>query len=403
MINFAINVPPVPDRVITTVGNREITLIPVLAPGESLGGGHYRFYVTQSEAATQPQADYIGEGLTFTHTGLSAATTYYYYVQSVNAYGASPFLRVEVVTTNNFDEEFAYLENEIYKDGGIVDQFLGEVDDATTAANEALDAAREALASGDLTALEQQIQFASMQAQNALGNAMLDVEHSVRISEEFALAQQITTLEVTFNGQTASITQDLATLASDQSALAIALTELESDYAGNKASVSNQLTALSDEQNALASSLDTYRAEVDGEFAEVRQEVSAVYDPDTGAVAQAVTTVNVNGVRGILGIQVLGGEAQIIGIADTFAILNPLNGELVTAFVVADGRVIMPEAFIDALTITKLRASDGTLAFENGKLRADLIQANQIEVVLALSPPRMLIKHQLIRRTTLRE
>ncbi|WP_422101919.1 phage tail tip protein J-related protein [Vreelandella sp.] len=424
VINFTVNVPATPDRVITTVGNREITLVPVMPPGEFLGGGHYRFYVTQSEAATQPQADYLGDGLTFTHTGLSAATTYYYFVQSVNAYGASPFLRVGVVTTNNFDEEFAYLENEIYKPGGIADQFQSDLDgladtvgdltitvDSTRAdATEALQSARDAIANGELTALEQQIQASVLQAQNALGNAVLDVEHSVRVSEEFALAQQITQLEVTFNGKTASLTEDLAVLANDQQAIANSVTALTSTVGDNTASIENvsQTIALDtlaqaiknamlqvqnalgnavvdvenvvrvDAESALAQQITQVGVEFDQESASVRQELAAVYDPETGAVAQAVTTVNVNGVRGVVGIQVAGGQAQIIGIANKFAILNPVNNQLVTAFVVSDGRVIIPEAFIDQLTITKLRAADGSLAFQNGKLRVDLFEVTTL-------------------------
>ena len=426
VINFTVNVPATPDRVIFTRGNREVTLIPQLPPGASLGGGHYRFYVTQSEAATQPQADYIGDGLTFTHTGLSAATTYYYFVQSVNAYGASPFLRVEVVTTNNFDEEFAYLENEIYKPGGIADQFQSDLDgladtvgdltitvDSTRAdATEALQSARDAIANGELTALEQQIQASVLQAQNALGNAVLDVEHSVRVSEEFALAQQITQFEVTFNGKTASLTQDLAVLANDQQAIANSLTALTSTVGDNTASIENvsQTIALDtlaqaiknatlqaqnalgnavvDVENvvrvgaesALAQQITQVGVQFEQESASVRQELAAVYDPATGAVAQAVTTVNVNGVRGVIGIQVAGGQAQIIGIANQFAILNPVNNQLVTAFVVSDGRVIMPEAFIDALTITKLRSSTGNLVFQNDKLQAAYIAVEQLEV-----------------------
>jgi len=426
VINFTVNVPATPDRVITTVGNREITLVPVMPPGESLGGGHYRFYVTQSEAATQPQADYLGDGLTFTHTGLSAATTYYYFVQSVNAYGASPFLRVEVVTTNNFDEEFAYLENEIYKPGGIADQFQSDLDgladtvgdltitvDSTQAdASEALKSARDAIANGELTALEQQIQASVLQAQNALGNAVLDVEHSVRVSEEFALAQQITQFEVTFNGKTASLTQDLAVLANDQQAIANSLTALTSTVGDNTASIENvsQTIALDtlaqaiknatlqaqnalgnavvdvervvrvDAESALAQQITQVGVEFEQESASVRQELAAVYDHSTGAVAQAVTTVNVNGVRGVIGIQVAGGQAQIIGIANQFAILNPINNQLVTAFVVSDGRVIMPEAFIDALTITKLRSSTGSLVFQDDRLQAAYIAVEQLEV-----------------------
>lgn len=332
-INFAINVPATPDRVITTIGNREVTLVPILPPGASLGGGHYRFYVTQSEAATQPQADYIGEGLSFTHTGLSAANTYYYYVQSVNAYGASPFLRVEVITTNNFDEELALINAELTRPGGVLEQYdteLAENSQAITDAQAAIDDLKAQVDQLDpedqgaridelqqIIEREEQMQairYLGLRAQSMNGAAQQDVDRIVEANERGAISQRVEEVSVSF----------------------------------------------------------------DDEFASVRDEVTAVYDPATGAVARAVTTVTVNGKKAMIGMQVDGTTAEIVAVADTFAVLNPISGELVTAFVVTDGRVIMPEAFIDSLTITKLRAADGSLAFENGKLRADLIDVGNL-------------------------
>jgi len=55
-----------------------------------------------------PRRNYLGDGPAFTQRPFCRHELLYF-VQSVNAYGQSPFLRVEVVTTNNFDEEFAYL------------------------------------------------------------------------------------------------------------------------------------------------------------------------------------------------------------------------------------------------------------------------------------------------------
>ncbi|MGP9796211.1 phage tail tip protein J-related protein [Halomonas sp. 86] len=588
-INFTVLAPATPERVIFTRGNREVTLIPQLPPGASLSGGYYRYYVTQSEGATQPQSTYLGEGLTFTHTGLSPATRYYYYVQSVNAYGSSGFLRVDVETTNDFQEEIERVEEGLRKPGGIVDQFENDignldtaiegvrtdVDAATDAANsaladastalqeaqEALDAAngadakseaaqqqaddalqraQNALNSIDLVILEEQVQRAALsarisganasvdvertvriaedqalaqqiitlqaelgesvatltqrltalatttdalselytglraefddataafeqqisalasqtesivqtvesltsqlgdmsaqieetqqtlvinqlaqatinaalQVRNTLGAAAIDVERTVRVDEDRALATLITTLETTFNDASSSfeeritslsdatqaLTEQLSTLRSDfddnsaaveqqltalvttTQSITQSLESLRSDFDDSAASVDNRLIALADDQSATAGELSTFRAEVEGEFAEVQQEVSAVYDPETGAVAQAVTTINVNGVRGVLGIQVQGEEAQIIGVADKFAIFNEISGELVTAFVVSDGRVIMPEAFIDTLTMSKLRSSTGSLVFEDDRLQAAFIAVEQLRV-----------------------
>ena len=165
-----------------------------------------------------------------------------------------------------------------------------------------------------------------------------------------ATALSVTELETEFNDNKADVNDTLAALSDANKATALSITDLETEFNDNKADVNDTLIALSDAQSATAGRLSDYEVEVGDEFASVHEEVSAVYDPETGAVAQAVTTVNVNGVRGVIGIQVQGEQAQIIGIANQFAILNPVNDELVTAFAVSDGRVVIPTALIRDLT-----------------------------------------------------
>ncbi|WP_447896057.1 phage tail tip fiber protein [Vreelandella sp. GE22] len=605
-ITFSISAPPMPERVRLEIGNREITLIPFIAPGASLNGGHYRFYFTQNPNASQAQSDLLGEGLTFTHTGLAPQQTYYYYVQSVNAYGSSPFLRVEAVTTLKFDEEWQWLEEQLRAPGGIVDQFENEIDHlgdtvaeanaqidaAVDSANAALDEARAALDASqgfesgiedaqaqaasaleraqaaldtadnvaqrvtdlgtefddataqitqqisalatetdaltelynnlsselgettaefdqrisalatqtesvvqsveslesDLNGMNAQIEETrqtivlnqlaqatintAMQARAALGAAAIDVERNVRVDEDRALAELITRVETEFGNANSSfeeritslsdasqaLTQQLTTLRSEfedseglieetrqsiamaemaqavqnlalrartssgnaaldvenivrqdeTSSLSTRIIELSTDYQGNKADVRQQLTAFSSEQESIASSLtqlDTrfennrssvndqlisvssaqsatagrlsrFEVEVDGEIASVHQDVSAVYDPRTGAVARAVTTVNANGRQGVLGIQVNGRNSEIIGIADQFAILNTVNNQLVTAFVVRDGRVVIPDALIRDASISNAKIVNGSI--DNAKLANAAITAAKI-------------------------
>lgn len=417
--------PVPPDSVDIEVGTFSVTLRPKgQYPGQVWE--FWRSNVALDTGMIVSNAVNIGVATVLTDTDLKSATTYYYYVRGVNVYGVSSWYPVQATTGEDFDDILGAVDDDLRKPGGIVEQFESNVSglaetvggfsdaitDAQANASIALDSARDAIANGELTALEQQIQASVLQAQNALGNAVLDVEHSVRVGEEFALAQQITQLEVTFNGKTASLTEDLAVLANDQQAIANSLTSLTSTVGDNTASIENvsQTIALDtlaqaiknatlqvqnalgnavvdvenvvrvDAESALAQQITQVGIEFEQESASVRQELAAVYDPATGAVAQAVTTVNVNGVRGVVGIQVAGGQAQIIGIANQFAILNPVNNQLVTAFVVSDGRVIIPEAFIDALTITKLRSSTGNLVFQNDKLQAAYIAAEQLEV-----------------------
>ncbi|WP_083004725.1 TipJ family phage tail tip protein [Halomonas sp. GT] len=222
----------------------------------------------------------------------------------------------------------------------------------------------------------------SSQMQSALDgvNARVATEETTRASEDAALASTNQALRSEFEDNAASVGNTLTTLANDQQSLASDVSQYQAATDERLATAESTIVALSDDQQALAGRIDAFEVAVDDELASVQQELSAVYDPVSGAVAQAVTTVNVNGVKGVIGVQVAGEEAQIIGIANQFAILNPVNNQLVTAFVVSDGRVIMPEAFIDALTITKLRSSTGSLVFENDKLQAAFIAVEQLEV-----------------------
>lgn len=66
-------------------------------------------------------------------------------------------------------------------------------------------------------------------------------------------------------------------------------------------------------------------------------------------------------------------------LADRFYIADPASPNEVFPFIVDGGNVYMREALIQSLTFTKLRASDGSLIFQNGKLQADYIAVDQIE------------------------
>lgn len=106
----------------------------------------------------------------------------------------------------------------------------------------------------------------------------------------------------------------------------------------------------------------------------------AIVDPKRGVVARYMVTTEVRGKKALIGMQADGTTAEIMLIADQTAIINPVNGQLVTAFVVSGGRVVIRDALIASLGIEKLRALDGSLAFENGRLRADLIDAQRLRL-----------------------
>ncbi|ELS43274.1 phage tail tip fiber protein [Pseudomonas syringae] len=98
--------PPMPESCVVQSSLDSITLIPKNVI-QSLNGGTYEYFFTTNPHAPVADATYIGQGLSFTHTGLGFYKNYYYYVRSINAYGKSPFLYVPAATSNDVT---AYLE-----------------------------------------------------------------------------------------------------------------------------------------------------------------------------------------------------------------------------------------------------------------------------------------------------
>ena len=68
-------------------------------------------------------------------------------------------------------------------------------------------------------------------------------------------------------------------------------------------------------------------------------------------------------------------------LADRFYIAQPGDGAAeVIPFIFTDGTLYLKEALIQYLTFTKLKASDGSFIVENGKVKANYIQADELHV-----------------------
>ncbi|UVL53935.1 phage tail protein [Pseudomonas sp. B21-035] len=105
-INVSVNGPPIPEFCSVQSALESITLIPS-NPSAGLNGGTYEYFFTTNPNAPSSDAVYLGQGLSFTHTGLAFFTNYFYYIRSTNAYGKSPFLFVPASTSNDVS---AYLQ-----------------------------------------------------------------------------------------------------------------------------------------------------------------------------------------------------------------------------------------------------------------------------------------------------
>jgi len=109
-ITVNIDGPPIPESCVVQATIDAITLI----PGNTLhglNGGTYEYFFSTNPQATQ--GEYLGQGLTLTHTGLAFATNYAYFVRSKNAYGVSAFLKVVASTSTDVTNMLDALKDKI--------------------------------------------------------------------------------------------------------------------------------------------------------------------------------------------------------------------------------------------------------------------------------------------------
>lgn len=111
-INVNVGGPPVPESCDYFASVDSITLVPVNRQN-SLNGGTYEYFHATNPQAPIADAMYLGQGLTFTHTGLAFAKQYFYYVRSANAYGKSDFLYVAAATSDDPTQMLEVIKGEI--------------------------------------------------------------------------------------------------------------------------------------------------------------------------------------------------------------------------------------------------------------------------------------------------
>ncbi|MBT9268100.1 host specificity protein J, partial [Pseudomonas sp. MG-9] len=111
-ITVNVNGPPIPESCVVQSSIDSIVLIPSNSQN-GLNGGTYEYFFSTSPTATSADAEYLGQGLTFTHNGLGFWTNYYYFIRSSNAYGKSAFLYVPAQTSNDVSAYLAALAGKI--------------------------------------------------------------------------------------------------------------------------------------------------------------------------------------------------------------------------------------------------------------------------------------------------
>ncbi|WP_440090152.1 phage tail tip fiber protein [Pseudomonas fragariae (ex Marin et al. 2024)] len=125
-ISVSIQGPPIPESCVVQSSIDSIVLIPQ-NPNHGLNGGTYEYFFSTNPNATAGTAQYLGQGLSFTHNDLAFYTNYYYFIRSSNAYGKSAFLYVPASTSNDVSAYLAALGGKITKTE-LAQELLSEID-----------------------------------------------------------------------------------------------------------------------------------------------------------------------------------------------------------------------------------------------------------------------------------
>ncbi|WP_459170667.1 phage tail tip protein J-related protein, partial [Pseudomonas monteilii] len=274
-INVSIDGPPIPESCVVQATIDTITLI----PGNTLhglNGGTYEFFFSTNPQATQ--GDYLGQGLSFTHTGLAFATNYAYFVRSKNAYGVSAFLKVVASTSADMTNMLGALKDKI-EAGQLAPVLRQEISlisgPPTQAGSVAQRVAAEATARAQAIAAETQARNkaisdeAAARAQGLLSEAQargaaITSEAQARQSADDSLTQKIETVTASAGNNAAAIQAEATTRANADSALSQSLATVAANTASNTAAIGNETTARTTADTALAAQIATLRAESGG-------------------------------------------------------------------------------------------------------------------------------------------
>ncbi|MHC5127149.1 phage tail tip fiber protein [Pseudomonas inefficax] len=263
-ITVSIDGPPIPESCVVQATIDTITLI----PGNTLhglNGGTYEYFFSTNPQATE--GEYLGQGLSLTHTGLAFATNYAYFVRSKNAYGVSAFLKVVASTSTDVENMLNALKDKI--EGGQLAPALREEIELISGPP-TLDGSVAQRVAAEATARTQAIDAeAAARAQGLLAEAQargtaITSEAQTRQSADAALGQRIDTVTASTSDNAAAIQSEITARTSADTALGQRIDTVATSSAANSSAISNETTARTNADAALASQIATIRAESGG-------------------------------------------------------------------------------------------------------------------------------------------
>ncbi|WP_028236794.1 phage tail tip fiber protein [Pseudomonas brassicacearum] len=406
-ITVSINGPPIPESCVVQSSIDNIVLIPSNSQN-GLNGGTYEYFFSTSPTATSAEAEYLGQGLTFTHTGLGFWTNYYYFIRSSNAYGKSSFLYVPAQTSNDVSAYLAALAGKI-TETELGQDLLDEIDkipglQAQIDNLEVLGGyiSTRAYLKGQMVVEADRIYQAkqNVPAGNPPPNTTYWLDVGQSVEENNGLAQQVATnttdiaeidgvitaqatafeaLRASYrddNGEgdladaikgwtsTAAIAQETSVRASESEATAQRLVTFDAQIGQNAANLTTLEQVVATNDSATSTKIDQLTATVGSNTAAIQQ-TSTAYADTSGklntmwSVKMQLTAGGQYVAAGIgLGIEntAAGLQSQFLVSADRFAIVNTIAGGAISVpFAVQGGQVFMNSAFIQDGSITMLK------------------------------------------------
>jgi hypothetical protein len=406
-ITVSINGPPIPESCVVQSSIDSIVLIPSNSQN-GLNGGTYEYFFSTSPTATAADAEYLGQGLTFTHNGLGFWTNYYYFIRSSNAYGKSSFLYVPAQTSNDVSAYLAALAGKITETE--LGQELADEIDKIPGLQEQIDAL-DGLKGYDPEATyeEYDLVVQGKRIYQATGPVpvdtpppnplyWLDVGQTVETAN--GLAQQVATntaeiieidgvvtaqatafeaLRASYRDDdgagdladaiksytsTAALASESKVRASENEATVRRLTTFDAQIGQNAANITELEEVVATNESATATKIDQLNVSV-GQNSAAIQQTSSAYADTAGklstmwSVKMQVTAGGQYVAAGIgLGIENTGAglQSQFLVSADRFAIVNTIaGGAIAVPFAVQGGQVFMNSAFIQDGTITNAK------------------------------------------------
>jgi hypothetical protein len=374
-ISVSVKGPPIPESCVIQSTIDAITLIPQ-NPHYGLNGGTYEYYFSTEPKATAKEANYLGQGLSFTHNGLAFYTNYYYFIRSVNAYGVSAFLYVPTSTSNDVSAFLAAMEGQIEKtqlgkdlqaEIGRIDELEGQIKDLS---NPLMYMAADAYAKGAVVyqgdRLYQAIADvpAAADGSKAPPNATYWKDIGQIIQQANAVAGQVSQNTLDIDAQGKQLKTQATKLDGVYVQVNPALAGDTEGFAGSDQiyiGVWSEQSARLEDGIATAKRIDTVQAAVNDATATVQTTSKAVaaLDGKASALWSVKLQVNAQGqyvAAGIgLGIENTGAglQSQFLVSADRFAVVNTMaGGPASVPFAVQGGQVFMNAAFIQDGTIT---------------------------------------------------